>query len=109
MLSLRNVKKSYTEPDGNRLPILDIAQFDVANGEQIVLVGRSGCGKTTLLHTICGITRADAGQIIIDGIDIAQRSGARRRSGPGRPASAMSFRRSICSPASRPWKTSCWE
>jgi ABC-type lipoprotein export system ATPase subunit len=74
MLSLRNVKKSYTEPDGNRLPILDIAQFDVANGEQVVLVGRSGCGKTTLLHTICGITRADAGQIVIDGIDIAQRS-----------------------------------
>jgi ABC-type lipoprotein export system ATPase subunit len=76
MLSLRNVKKSYTEPDGNPLPILDIPQFDVANGEQVVLVGKSGCGKTTLLHTICGITRADAGQIVIDGIDIAQRSEA---------------------------------
>lgn len=76
MLSLRNVKKSYLEPDGNRLPILDIPQFDVANGEQVVLVGKSGCGKTTLLHTICGITRADAGQIVIDGIDIAQRSEA---------------------------------
>jgi putative ABC transport system ATP-binding protein len=76
MLSLRNVKKSYVEPDGNRLPILDIPQFDVADGEQVVLVGRSGCGKTTLLHTICGITRADAGQIVIDGIDIARRSEA---------------------------------
>jgi putative ABC transport system ATP-binding protein len=76
MLQLRNVKKSYVEPDGARLPILDIASFDVANGEQMVLVGRSGCGKTTLLHTIAGITRADAGQIAIDGIDIASLSEA---------------------------------
>jgi putative ABC transport system ATP-binding protein len=76
MLQLRRVKKSYVEPDGGRLPILDIEQFDVANGEQMVLVGKSGCGKTTLLHTIAGITRADAGQIVIDGIDIASLSEA---------------------------------
>lgn len=76
MLDLRNVKKSYTEPDGHRLPILDIPSFTVTDGEQVVLVGRSGCGKTTLLHTIAGITRADSGQITIDGIDIAQRSEA---------------------------------
>src|SRR2546421_740255 len=47
MLQLRNVQKSYTEPDGSRLPILDIPQFDVTNGEQMALVGKSGCGKTT--------------------------------------------------------------
>src|SRR3954462_8200085 len=76
MLQLRNVQKSYTEPDGSRLPILDIPQFEVASGEQIGLVGKSGCGKTTLLHTIAGITRADAGQIKIDGLDIANLSEA---------------------------------
>ena len=76
MLQLRNVQKSYTEPDGSRLPILDIPQFDVTNGEQMALVGKSGCGKTTLLHTIAGITRADAGEINIDGIDIAKLSEA---------------------------------
>jgi putative ABC transport system ATP-binding protein len=71
MLSLRNVQKSYAEPDGGRLPILNIPRFEVANGEQMVLVGRSGCGKTTLLHCIAGITRADNGEILIDGINIA--------------------------------------
>src|SRR6184192_2964075 len=76
MLQLRNVKKSYTEPDGSRLPILDIPRFEVNSGEQMVLVGKSGCGKTTLLHTIAGITRADSGEIVIDGIDIARRSEA---------------------------------
>ena len=74
MLSLRNIKKSYREPDGTPLPILDIPKFTVADGEQVVLVGRSGCGKTTLLHTIAGITRADSGEIVIDGIDIATKS-----------------------------------
>src|SRR6478672_3580308 len=76
MLQLRNVKKSYIEPDGARLPILDIPIFDVANAEQMGLVGKSGCGKTTLLHTIAGITRADTGEIKIDGIDIANLSEA---------------------------------
>lgn len=76
MLQLRQVKKSYVEPDGGRLPILDIPLFEVHSGEQMVLVGRSGCGKTTLLHTIAGITRADAGEILLDGIDITRLSEA---------------------------------
>src|SRR5437763_15750868 len=76
MLQLRNIKKSYSEPDGGRLPILDIQLFEVKDAEQMALVGKSGCGKTTLLHTIAGITRADAGEINIDGIDIAKLSEA---------------------------------
>lgn len=76
MLQLRNVKKSYPEPDGGWLPILDIPSFEVQDGEQMVLVGRSGCGKTTLLHTIAGITRPDAGQILLDGIELTALSEA---------------------------------
>ena len=76
MLKLRSVKKSYPEPDGGRLPILDIPQFEVQAGEQMVLVGRSGCGKTTLLHTIAGITRPDEGQILLDGLDLTTLSEA---------------------------------
>src|SRR5262245_49572689 len=76
MLQLRNVKKSYLEPGGGWLPILDIPRFEVQNGEQMVLVGRSGCGKTTLLHTIAGITRADSGEVLIDGMDISRLSEA---------------------------------
>lgn len=74
MLQLRNIVKSYLEPDGKALPILDIADFAVQSGEQVVLVGRSGCGKTTLLHVIAGITRANRGEILIDGIDLARLS-----------------------------------
>jgi putative ABC transport system ATP-binding protein len=65
MLEIRDLKKSYTEPDGGRLPILDIPAFDLASGEQTALVGRSGCGKTTLLHIIAGITRPDSGSVVV--------------------------------------------
>src|ERR1044072_7730464 len=78
MLLLRKVKKSFVEPDGSTLPILDIAEFKVAAGEQIVLVGRSGCGKTTLLHIIAGISRPDTGLVQIDGIDITRLAEAQR-------------------------------
>jgi len=72
MLLLENVKKSYTEPDGANLPILDIPEFRVAPGEQLALMGRSGCGKTTLLHVIAGISRPDSGLVRVAGVDIAR-------------------------------------
>ena len=50
--------------------MLDIAEFHVAAGEQMVLVGRSGCGKTTLLHVIAGISRPDCGKVRINDWDI---------------------------------------
>lgn len=78
ILQLQNVKKSFREPDGRRLPILNVPRFSVERGEQMVLVGPSGCGKTTLLHVIAGISRADSGVIRIDGIDIGQLSEAAR-------------------------------
>ncbi|ADB15163.1 ABC transporter related protein [Pirellula staleyi DSM 6068] len=74
MLQLTNIKKSYREPGGNPLPVLDIPSFRVESAEQIALVGRSGGGKTTLLHIIAGITRADSGSIVLDGLELSQLS-----------------------------------
>jgi len=70
MLHLTDVKKSFSQPDGSELPILDIPEFHVAAAEQMVLVGRSGCGKTTLLHVIAGIGRPDSGKVRVDDWEI---------------------------------------
>lgn len=72
MLFLKDVRKSFREPDGTRLPILNITEFRVSAGEQMVLVGKSGSGKTTLLHVVAGIARPDSGQVLVDGSDIAR-------------------------------------
>jgi putative ABC transport system ATP-binding protein len=65
-ISIRQLKKSYAAPDGSRLDVLDVPDLTVADGEQIALLGGSGGGKTTLLHCIAGIVRADAGAVVFD-------------------------------------------
>lgn len=70
MLLLENVRKSYLEPGGGRLPILDLKHLALAAGEQVVLRGRSGCGKSTLLNCISGLTTVDEGRIEINGTNI---------------------------------------
>jgi len=70
MLVLEDIRKSYIEPSGQPLPILDIDRFEVGAGEQVVLRGRSGCGKTTLLNCIAGLTAVDSGRIEVNGRDV---------------------------------------
>jgi ABC-type lipoprotein export system ATPase subunit len=78
LVELQHVQKAYREPNGEPLPILDIEQFAVAAGEQVVIRGRSGCGKTTLLHAIAGLTPIDAGSITIGGLEITRLAEAGR-------------------------------
>jgi putative ABC transport system ATP-binding protein len=78
MLVLKGLKKSFVEPGGGRLPVLDVPQFQLGTGEQAVLLGRSGCGKTTLLHVIAGISTPDSGSVEIDGVNIAKLDEAQR-------------------------------
>lgn len=72
MLLLENVQKSYAQPGAERLPILDVPRLEVAAGEQVVIRGRSGCGKTTLLNSIAGLTTVDAGSISIREVDLTK-------------------------------------
>ncbi len=78
MLKIDQIKKSYTQPDGARVPILDVPSFEIGEGEHVVMIGPSGCGKTTLLHTIAGIIRPDSGKVILDGVELTKYSEAGR-------------------------------
>jgi putative ABC transport system ATP-binding protein len=71
-LELRNVTKTYRDPSGGRVPVLNVANFQLATGEQVALVGSSGGGKTTLLNIIAGITTADSGEVLIGGTNIVR-------------------------------------
>jgi ATP-binding cassette subfamily B protein/ATP-binding cassette subfamily C protein LapB len=58
-----------------RPPALENVSFAIAPGERIALLGRPGAGKSTLLRCLSGLSHADAGQILIDGLaldDIAR-------------------------------------
>src|SRR5277367_5955557 len=60
---LDHLKKDYLSPDGEKVPVIDIEDFRLSDGEQVALVGGSGTGKTTLLHLIAGILKPDSGRI----------------------------------------------
>ena len=78
VLSLRDVRKSYREADGNKLDVIQISQFDLGKGEQTALVGASGSGKSTLLNLIAGILLPDAGEVKVNGTDITKLPEAQR-------------------------------
>jgi putative ABC transport system ATP-binding protein len=61
---LEDLSKKYVGPDGSIVSVIDIDHFDLADGEQVALVGSSGSGKTTLLHLIAGILAPDSGKIL---------------------------------------------
>jgi phospholipid/cholesterol/gamma-HCH transport system ATP-binding protein len=52
--------------------ILDDVSFEVRRGERFVIVGGSGCGKTTLLRHIIGLQRPAAGRVLLDGADVGR-------------------------------------
>lgn len=75
MISLRGVTKTY---EGG-VPAVDRLSLDVAEGELVVLLGASGCGKTTTLKMINRLVEPSAGEIHVDGHDIAEADPVRLR------------------------------
>lgn len=58
--------------------IIDDIGFEVNRGEVFVILGGSGCGKTTLLKQMIGLVRPASGKIFIDGVDIVTAEGDER-------------------------------
>ena len=65
-VSLRGVGKAYGDKDAATFAALRDVDLDVETGEFLVLTGRSGCGKTTLLNIIGGLELASSGVVRVD-------------------------------------------
>ena len=65
IVSIRDLRKSYA--DGGEASGVSL---DIEEGEIIALLGPNGAGKTTLISTICGITYASSGSVLVGGYDI---------------------------------------
>src|SRR4029079_8264408 len=54
------------------VPAVREVSFDIAEGEFVVILGASGCGKTTTLRMIAGFVEPSAGRILIGGEDVTR-------------------------------------
>ncbi len=77
MIAVRGLQKSF-----GTARVLRGIDLDIADGEVVALIGRSGCGKTTLLRCINFLEEYDTGEIRLDGAALWYRTtldGVRRR------------------------------
>lgn len=89
-LQLKGVQKVYDTPKGRQVIVKDI-DLDIAEGEFVSIIGHSGCGKTTVMTMVAGLTTPTSGTITLQG---------ERVTGPG-PERAMVFQ----THALLPWMT----
>ncbi len=62
-VGFKDVYKTY----GGKVKVIHGINFEIAEGEFVVLVGPSGCGKSTLLRMLAGLEEITGGEILIDG------------------------------------------
>ncbi|RKY04170.1 ABC transporter ATP-binding protein [Candidatus Poribacteria bacterium] len=67
MISLKDVHLSI---DGK--PVLKGLSLDIYEGETMIIMGRSGCGKTVTLKVILGLLKPDSGEVWVDGKEITK-------------------------------------
>jgi phospholipid/cholesterol/gamma-HCH transport system ATP-binding protein len=65
MIEVRDLKRRF-----GTHPILDGVSFRIEKGESVVIIGRSGGGKSVLLKHLIGLLKPDTGQVLIEGEDI---------------------------------------
>jgi oligopeptide transport system ATP-binding protein len=85
LLRLEGLKKYFPITRGvfqrhvGDVKAVDGVSFDIYRGETLGLVGESGCGKSTTGRTILQLYRPTAGQIFLDGVDLATLKGGKLR------------------------------
>lgn len=65
MISIQSLKKNY-----KTVPVLDVAELYISQGESFGLVGNNGAGKTTLFRTILDLIRPSEGKVEINGKNV---------------------------------------
>ena len=70
MLEICDIHKIYSKGTAQETVVLQGASFSFHDGVFYSIIGKSGCGKTTLLHILGGLDVPDQGKVLLDGVDL---------------------------------------
>lgn len=70
IISFKDVTREFNTGDG-KLEALKAISFDIYEGEFVVILGESGCGKTTILNIMGGMDHLTNGTMLLDGKDFS--------------------------------------
>ena len=90
-IQFQKITKSYKNTEDSDHTVLKDITFSIDEGDFVIILGESGCGKTTLLNLLAGLEQPSSGEIFVDG---------RKVSGI-HPSRSMLFQQ----PALIPWLT----
>ena len=71
-IELKDVRFSYKHKDQEPLEVLKGVSLHIPAGQSAALIGRSGCGKSTVLSLISRLYEADSGSVKLDGVETAE-------------------------------------
>ena len=69
-IEIENISKSYLKLDKSEYVVLKDISFQIDKGDFVIVLGESGCGKTTFLNMLAGFERPTKGRILADGKEI---------------------------------------
>src|SRR5256714_12705109 len=69
MIEVRDLSKAF-----GAQPVLQGVSFQIEKGESVVIIGRSGGGKSILLKHLIGLLQPESGVVLVDGEDISHKN-----------------------------------
>ncbi|THB74417.1 MAG: ABC transporter ATP-binding protein [Desulfobacteraceae bacterium] len=69
-IDIKKLSKSYNQSKDNGLTVLKDISFSMDDGDFVIILGESGCGKTTLLNLLAGFEMPSSGKILFNGQEI---------------------------------------
>jgi len=70
VLQVSGIARLFPTGDGQTQTVFENLHFRIQRGEFVCLIGHSGCGKTTILNTLAGLDKPDAGGVFMNGQEI---------------------------------------
>ncbi len=70
-LSIENLTQRYPDGQGGTMTVFENATFGVEKGEFVVILGHSGCGKSTIMNILAGLAEPTSGVVTMDGREVS--------------------------------------